>query len=132
MWLYPEGIANILSLSRVKEKFRVTFDSAADNAFHVHKPEKTIIFKEASRRLYYFDTADREEYAEIMVTTVAGNKSKYSTFDYSQATLARSLQKRIGRPAINDFIRYVQEKQIPDCPVTTQDVKNAQAIFGPD
>ena len=103
-------IANILSLSLVKEKFRVTFDSAADNTIHAHKPEKTIIFKEASRRLYYFDTAKREEYGEIMVTTVTGNKSKYSTFDYSQATLARSLQKRIGRPSINDFLWYVQDK----------------------
>ena len=60
MWLYREGIANILSLSRVKDKFRVTFDSALDNAFHVHKPEKTIVFQEAIRRLYYFDTAERE------------------------------------------------------------------------
>jgi hypothetical protein len=34
------GIANILSLSRVKEKYRVTFDSALDNCFHVHKEGK--------------------------------------------------------------------------------------------
>ena len=27
VWYYPDGIANILSLSRVKEQFRVTFDS---------------------------------------------------------------------------------------------------------
>ena len=44
VWYFAEGIANILSLSRVKEKFRVTFDSAADNTFHVHKPGKILKF----------------------------------------------------------------------------------------
>jgi hypothetical protein len=29
----PVGIANILSLSRVKETFRITYDSVMDNAF---------------------------------------------------------------------------------------------------
>ena len=59
VWYFPNGIANILSLSHVKEKFRVTYDSALDNTFYVHKTEKIIQFREAGRRLYYFDTADR-------------------------------------------------------------------------
>ena len=37
VWLHPGGIANILSVKRTKEKHRVTFDSAMDNFFHVHK-----------------------------------------------------------------------------------------------
>ena len=53
VWYYPEGIANILSLSRVRERYRVTFDSAMDNCFHVHKENgKLLKFKEATRRLY--------------------------------------------------------------------------------
>ena len=35
VWFYPAGIANILSLARVKNKYCVTFDSSADNQFHV-------------------------------------------------------------------------------------------------
>jgi ribosomal protein S17E len=27
VWCYPQGIANILSLDKVREKFKVTFDS---------------------------------------------------------------------------------------------------------
>ena len=38
VWYFPNGIANILSLSHVKEKIRVTFDSALDSTFYVHKP----------------------------------------------------------------------------------------------
>ena len=44
VWYFAEGTANILLLSRVKEKFRVTFDSAAENTFHVHKPGKILKF----------------------------------------------------------------------------------------
>jgi len=39
MWFHPEGIANILSLSRVNENYRVTFDSKNGNKFVVHKTD---------------------------------------------------------------------------------------------
>jgi hypothetical protein len=41
VWFDPNGIANILSLSNVKKKYRVTFDSHTDDIFHVHKPDGT-------------------------------------------------------------------------------------------
>ena len=36
VWFHEKGIANILSLSRVKSKFRISYDSSADNMFHVY------------------------------------------------------------------------------------------------
>jgi hypothetical protein len=39
VWYNPKGIANILSLSRVQEKHRVTYDSAAWGVFSVHKED---------------------------------------------------------------------------------------------
>ena len=45
VWYYPDGIANIMSLSRVKDRYMVTFDSATDNCFRVHKDNgKTLKF----------------------------------------------------------------------------------------
>ena len=132
VWYYPEGIANILSLSRVRECFRVTFDSAMDNCFHVHKAGKVLRFQEASKRLYYFDTADRDEEGTMLTTTVDDNKRKFSALDLTQAKQARALQRRIGRPMTRDFIRYVASDMIPNCPVTIQDIKNAELIWGPD
>jgi hypothetical protein len=41
VWYHPNGIANILSLARVKEKHRVTFDSNGANQFVVHKKDGT-------------------------------------------------------------------------------------------
>ena len=129
---FPEGIVNILSLSWVKEKFRVTFDSAMDNCFHVHKEGKVLKFCEATQRLYYFDTTEQHEESTMLISMVDINKSKFSAYDFSRAKLARTLQCRNGRPANRDFIHYVENNLIPNCPVTTQDIRNAEFIWGPD
>ena len=42
------------------------------------------------------------------------------------------IQKRIGRPSTQDFICYVSSNQIPNCPITVQDIKTAEIIYGPD
>jgi hypothetical protein len=77
VWYYPNGIANILSLSRVKDKFRVTFDSALNNEFHMHKPDKILKFRDATRSLYYFDTANsRHEDCTVLVKIVEDNKKE--------------------------------------------------------
>ena len=119
VWYFPNGVSNILSLIHVKEKFRVTYDSALDNTLYVHKPEKIIQFREAVRRLYYFDTADRSEECTNLVTTVEDNKSKFSAYDYTKAKLARDIKRRIGRPSTHDFIHYVNNKIIANCPISS-------------
>lgn len=37
IWYYKDAISNILSLSSVQEKFKVTFDSHKGNLFVVHR-----------------------------------------------------------------------------------------------
>ena len=79
VWFYPDGNANILSLRRVEDKHRVIFDSATDNCFRVHKDNgKMLKFQEATKRLYYFDTVDRDEEETMLITTVDDNKSQVS------------------------------------------------------
>ena len=52
-----KGIANILPLSKMKEKYRVTYNSQADNAFIVHKLNGSKNrFTETVRGLYAYDT----------------------------------------------------------------------------
>jgi hypothetical protein len=42
VWFHPNGIANILSLARVKEQgYHVTYNSNNGNKFLIHKPDKT-------------------------------------------------------------------------------------------
>ena len=72
---FPGGIANILSVIRVSEKYRVTFDSAVDKCFHVRKDDgKALWFQGARRRLYYFDTVTRDEEGTMIINTVDNKK----------------------------------------------------------
>ena len=43
-WHHPDAMTNILSLSNVVKKCRVTFDSTEDGAFCVHKPDCMVKF----------------------------------------------------------------------------------------
>eukprot|EP00957_Ditylum_brightwellii_P030072 2276400-Ditylum_brightwellii.AAC.1 len=62
VWYYPNGIANILSLSRVKEKYRVTFDSYGNCRFIVHKGNGEVqIFQESKRGLFYLNMRGKDE-----------------------------------------------------------------------
>ena len=101
VWFHPDGIANILSLSRVKTKYWITIDSDENNEFIVHKPDgSTRNFRESSRGLYYHDTSTGVtgvvETGMALVTTVADNASKYTHADYSRALLAHKTQQIIG------------------------------------
>jgi hypothetical protein len=48
VWFHPKGIANILSLNKVKEKYCVTYDSLGGNAFTVHKDGSEHVFKQSA------------------------------------------------------------------------------------
>jgi hypothetical protein len=132
VWLHIDGIANILSLSRVKEHgYRVTYDSDGGNKFIVNKSDGTVrVFNESGRGLYYLDT--NANVSAAMVNTVADNKSNYTNRMYERAVLARHIQKLIGRPTSAEFMKIVSLNLIPNCPVTRDDIANAEKIFGPD
>jgi hypothetical protein len=140
VWYYPEGIANILSLSRVKDTFQITDDSTLDNVFHVHKHDKILKFREATRHLYYFDTSNRFENYDmevsaskgtVLINTVEDNASKFSADDFNKAhQQACHLQCRIGRPSTAHFIQIVKNNQIPNCPITVWDILNEEFIWG--
>ena len=88
-WFHPDGIANILSLACVKEKYCVTFDSLKGNQFVVNKGDGIDqVFVESKHGLYYTDVF---ETGFLFNTTAAivNNNYKYSSHDYSKATLAR-------------------------------------------
>jgi hypothetical protein len=57
VWFNPDSLANILSLAHVRQSRRVTMDSNAEAAFHVHRPDGgTTIFAEHASGLYLHDT----------------------------------------------------------------------------
>ena len=137
VWYHPDGIANILSLSKVKEKYRVTFDSDINNQFVVHHRDGTQqIFQQSPRWLYFLDTSLTSQPTSttgtVLVNTVADNANSFSNADYAQAVLARKIQKIIGRPTTRSFIHFLDNNLLPNCPVNRKDVLRAEQIFGPN
>jgi hypothetical protein len=115
----------------VKSRYKVTSDSEEGNVFVVHKPDgRTRTFQQSPMGLYYMRTHDG--HGTTLISTVDENKSKYSAADYSRAVLARSIQKRIGRPSLKTFLEIVNDRRLRNCPITRDDVIAAEDIFGPD
>jgi hypothetical protein len=68
----------------------------------------------------------------MLVNTIQGNFEGYTRHEIKKAQEARRLQGMIGNPTEQEFAGMVHEKLITHCPVTVQDVHNANQFFGPD
>jgi hypothetical protein len=71
VWYSKDAIANIRSLSNMKEKYPARYDSGAGNEFVVTKPDKDVLFKQSQAGLYYHSTGDR---AFVTVNTIKENR----------------------------------------------------------
>ncbi len=133
VWFHPKGIANILSLARVKERgYRVVYDSEHGNCFRVTKPDGSIrTFRQSNRGLYYMSIDDNADNVAL-INTVEDNRSRYNNRDYSRAVFARKLQAIIGRPSVRHYKQIVDRNLLPNCPVGQCDIDAAEDIFGPD
>ena len=133
VWYHPDGIANILSLVRVKAKgYTITYNSAEGNHFKVVTPASRVrVFTQSARGLYYIDAAKVED-GTALVNTVEGNRSKYTKRAYSRALFARKLQGIIGRPSDRHFKDIVDRNLLPNCPINIRDICAASDIFGTD
>ena len=84
------GIANILSLSRVGEKYRITYDSGADAGFKIHKPDGTMrLFRRSNTGLFYIDS---DTQGILLVNTVEGIAKNFTKREVTRAQGARKLQ----------------------------------------
>jgi hypothetical protein len=121
-------------LARVRKAgHNVTYSSEDGNVFTVVKKDgTTCIFKESRRGLFYLDTISDVNQDAVFITTIADKQYKYSNRDYLQATLARKIQKIIGRPSTNQFLKIIRNNLLPNYPIQCRNVLAAEDIFGPD
>jgi hypothetical protein len=86
VWYDPMSIANILSLSRVIEKFRVTFDSEQGGSFLLNRSDRGLYFSDFATTVRRDVKIPRDaSSAIVMVNTVAANKGNYTNADYLKA-----------------------------------------------
>jgi hypothetical protein len=136
VWYNEHSIANILSLADVSNVCRVTMDSAADPAMHVHRLDGSLMtFTRHESGLYIYN-ANADISAPInaytLLSTVTAQKKLFSPREIGSADAARDLYRKLGRPSEAEFESILRRNLIRNCPITPDDAKRALLIYGPD
>ena len=107
-----------------------------DPFVNIHLHDGTsIIFKQCRASLYYFDTTN-EAFAEdqtidyIFLNTVNSNKSCFHIREIKVADKAIILKQLVGWPSTQTLKESIQNNQIRNCPITSDDISRAEAIYG--
>jgi hypothetical protein len=142
VWFNPNSLANILSMAHVSQHFRVTFDTAIEQAIFVWRTDGSKIkFIRSPKGLYFHDVRWGAKQpmgptapvtATVLVQTVEENKGNFTPEDIKKADIAKRVYDMVGRPSPRDFYNMIRFNMISDCPVTINDVKAAQSIYGKD
>ena len=141
VWFNPDAIANIFGFADLVDKHRITYDSAKEDAFLIHMPQKIVKFKRSPKGHYfhqapkkYKTTLDKPMDTKIshMVTTVSENMKGYTLRQCKHAKAARKLYHNMGTPKIKSFKALLRSNIIQNCPVTVEDMTIAAKIYGPD
>ena len=117
-------MTNIMSLGKLTDKYRVTFDSAVDKAFFVHTPEKTVRFGRNKTNLYTHTPTrlECEDKKTVLVQTVEENMKFHTPREIKRAKLARDLIAALGSPSVADLKAAIAMNAIADLPVRTDNV----------
>jgi len=138
------GIANVLSLYLLGQKFKVTYDSEdRGGVFKVFTKAGVVEFKPTKKGLHALDITDNPEAAYLLVNdadiaydspvrTVRNNYEGFTKKQIQQATQARRLMGMIGSPTEREYQALVRLNLLKDCPISNADIINANRIFGPD
>jgi len=136
VWFYEEGIANILSLSRVKRDQEVSLNSEKGNCFKVSRKNRsggTLFFKQAESGLYYTNIRPVTVTKNLaLVTTTKEKMEGYTKKKCERAKLAHHIQKTKGRLHTKDFLEIVEKGGILNCLINRIDILAAKDIFGTD
>ena len=97
VWIYTNGISNILLLYRVAEMFHVTYNSHTESCFIVWKEDGTLRrFMPSKRWLYYFNLKETDGIILTTINTVDDNKTHYTQRQIKYSESSRKMQNKIG------------------------------------
>ena len=140
-----DGPANVLSLAKMGNMYRITFDIWEGNTITVHKTNRSETkVGQHPCGLYYHDTATQDKPQSVnamqrtinkivaFLTTVAKNMKIFTHRQVERAKEARRASGMDGTPSPSDFKHMVRGQSIKYCPVTNEDIFVAYRIFGTD
>ena len=137
VWFNPESIANILSLSHVRQVCRVTMDTGIDPSMIVHRINGSqMIFREHACGLFVFDPSINDSNAAVsdytVLSIIRDNKKMFTPRDVANAHITRRLYRLLGHPSDAEFLKLLGNGSLLNCPVSVADAQRATAIYGPD
>ena len=132
VWYDDRSIANIFGFAELKDKYRITYDSEIEDAFIVHLSTQPIKFTRTANGLYTYTPSESYFRQTTLVQTVQENQQFYTNRQIQRAQLARQLYHNIGTPSLRDFKAVIRMNAISNCPITLEDIKIAEQIYGKD
>ena len=160
VWFHQQGIANILSLHNVAEKFHVQYDSRTNNHFVVWREDGSArYFTPGPRGLYYCDVstingtilANYDDADEATITDNITNGDEDQTSDgcdpsrvstvkdkmlgFTQrqikgAEITRKFQNSAGLTTTG-LLAVIDKKMLNNSPITRESARHAECIWGP-
>ena len=127
---HKNSVANILSLAKISDKYRVTFDNSVENAFVIHGPSRKMKFLKSREGLYFHDATVVKQEIQFL-QTVDQQKSLFTHRQVKDAILARKIFSLIGRPGHDDFVEFVRGNNLRNCQIDVSDCNRALQIYGP-
>jgi hypothetical protein len=138
VWHSPHAIANVVAMCDVAHQCRVTMDTAQDNAIFVHCPDGSVLrFGQMSNGLYGLtpgstNTTQSTVAPYSLLQTVSSQMTQFTTRQLRAADAARELSRKLGRPSAATLEHCLTHGHILNCPITVEDVRRADFIYGPD
>jgi len=120
VWYDGGSLANILSFSEVRKKFRITVDTQDKPVMIVYKKNgDQLEFIETKGGIYYYDVKPKTGIKNYsFVTTVAQRRALYTARQLKQADIAWRFYAMIGRPSHAFFIKIIRERYGKNCSIT--------------
>ena len=134
VFYHPESVANILSLGKLTNSHKITFNSSIENAFVVYGERHAIKFRKSPQGLYYYDASrpPPTNQATVLVQTVAGNRELFTRRQLKLVDAARKLYALVGRPNYQTYLDMIRENRLKNCPINVEDALRAIDIYGQD
>ena len=133
VWCLPDGNANILSLCDITWHYRVTMDTAVENAIILHGASKQQHrFIPSGKGLYKWEhTMDptTNNPCWLFVTIIHNQVDHYTHYAYDCTQTARRLQNIIMHPA-SRHMSNIAISHLHNSPFTEEDIRAADDIFG--
>ena len=115
---------------------RITFDSDVERVMYVNVNEKVFKFEQLTSGLYGMVETEKNNDTKnevknySMIQTVKQNKELFNKKAISKADESLNIQEYIGWPGTETYKSYINDSHINNCPITSDDVRRARAIYG--